>query len=87
MHSPQTSSPAAAETDAERQGLQQALGEVAHDLNNLLGVISNHAQLLRLVADDRQKVLQSADRILDAALRGAALAERLHALRAAVRAR
>lgn len=61
--------------------LQQALGVLAHDLNNLLGLIANHAQLLRFVADDPDKVRQTAARIVETSLRGAELAQRLNALR------
>lgn len=81
MHSADRPSPGAADAAAELDRLRQALGDVAHDLNNLMGLVSNHAQLLRFVANDRDKVVQAAERIVDAVLRGAVLAERLHALR------
>ena len=55
-------------------------GGLAHDFNNILGVVIGHLDLIGLAVSDAADVRESVDRALDAALRGARLARRLLAL-------
>jgi len=55
-------------------------GGLAHDFNNVLGVVVGHLDLIGLAVADNLPVRESVSRALDAALRGSRLAKRLLAL-------
>ena len=55
-------------------------GGLAHDFNNVLGVVVGHLDLISLATADNALARESVGRALDAALRGSRLAKRLLAL-------
>ena len=55
-------------------------GGLAHDFNNVLGVVVGHLDLIGLATADNPLARESVGRALDAALRGSRLAKRLLAL-------
>ena len=55
-------------------------GGLAHDFNNVLGVVVGHPDLISLATADNALARESVGRALDAALRGSRLAKRLLAL-------
>jgi signal transduction histidine kinase len=55
-------------------------GGLAHDFNNVLGVVVGHLDLISLATADNALARESVSRALDAALRGSRLAKRLLAL-------
>ncbi len=59
------------------EALGQLAGGMAHDFNNVLGVISNTAQLISVVANDPERSAELAKRIATAAMRGADMTRRL----------
>jgi PAS domain S-box-containing protein len=74
----------AAETALRRQETLDAIGQMAgglaHDFNNILGVVVGHLDLIGLGLPADSPVRASLDGALDAALRGSRLATRLLAL-------
>ena len=64
-----------------RQEMLDAIGHMAgglaHDFNNILGVVVGHLDLIALTTPEGSASRESADLALDAALRGARLARRL----------
>jgi signal transduction histidine kinase len=62
----------------------RAMGQLAsgmvHDLNNLLGAILPHAQLIRLRSEDGEMVVRYADQIQEACEQAMALVDRLSSL-------
>jgi PAS domain S-box-containing protein len=52
-------------------------GGLAHDFNNVLGVVVGHLDLISLTVSDNASARESVHRALDAALRGSRLARRL----------
>lgn len=50
---------------------------IAHDLNNVLTVISGYAELLREDLSDNQPLRESSEKILSAVLRARSLTEKL----------
>lgn len=59
------------------EAVGQLAGGMAHDVNNVLGIISNTAQLISVVANDPERSAELAKRIVSAAMRGADLTRRL----------
>lgn len=59
------------------QSLGQLTGGVAHDFNNILGIISSTAHFMKMDRDTDQFVEQNVDRILRAVNRGAGLTDKL----------
>jgi signal transduction histidine kinase len=74
----------ATEAAVRRQETIDAIGHMtgglAHDFNNVLGVVVGHLDLISLAVPDNSAARESVDLALDAALRGARLAKRLLAL-------
>ncbi|HUR32409.1 MAG TPA: PAS domain-containing protein [Vicinamibacterales bacterium] len=74
----------ASEAAVRRQEMLDAIGHMtgglAHDFNNVLGVVVGHLDLISLAIADNPTARESVDRALDAALRGSRLARRLLAL-------
>jgi two-component system, cell cycle sensor histidine kinase and response regulator CckA len=72
------------ETALRRQETLEAIGHMtgglAHDFNNVLGVVVGHLDLISLATRDNPVVRESVNGAVDAALRGARLARRLLAL-------
>jgi len=72
------------ETALRRQETLDAIGHMtgglAHDFNNVLGVVVGHLDLIALATGDNPLARESVGRALDAALRGSRLAKRLLAL-------
>lgn len=71
----------AAEAAARRQDTLDAIGHMtgglAHDFNNVLGVIVGHLDLISLAVPEGASVRESIEGAMDAALRGEQLARRL----------
>lgn len=71
----------ASELALRRQEMLDAIGHMAgglaHDFNNILGVVVGHLDLIALSTSHGSSIRESADLALDAALRGARLARRL----------
>ncbi len=71
----------ASELALRRQEMLDAIGHMAgglaHDFNNILGVVVGHLDLIALATPFGSPARESADLALDAALRGATLARRL----------
>jgi PAS domain S-box-containing protein len=59
------------------EAIGQLTGGVAHDFNNLLGAILGHTEFLLDLLADRSEARELATEILDCALNGAALTQRL----------
>ena len=57
--------------------LGKLTGGVAHDFNNILGVIMGYADMLKKQADDSQKVIKYATTIYNASQRGAKLTRKM----------
>jgi hypothetical protein len=58
----------------------QTTGSIAHDLNNILGIIIGNLGLLQELCDDRPDIGEFARDAMTAALQGSRLAQRLFAL-------
>jgi len=72
------------EAAVRRQETLDAIGHMtgglAHDFNNVLGVVVGHLDLISLATADNALARESVGRAIDAALRGSRLAKRLLAL-------
>jgi len=52
-------------------------GGIAHDYNNMLGVMLGYAELLEIIAEDQSKVAEYAQQIIRAGVRGTKLTKKL----------
>jgi hypothetical protein len=66
-------------TKSSPETVGQVTGSIAHDLNNILGIIIGNLGLLQELCDDRPDIGEFARDAMTAALQGSSLTQRLFA--------